>query len=53
MRRFFTALGIYLGTQFSWATAWRHAGDKPKHIDAPYHAVEKEDGFEYVEPRPE
>lgn len=54
--RFLRALSIYLGTQYSWSTAWRHAEDRaPKHIDAPVRTVKHEDGFDYVEiqPRPE
>lgn len=48
--RFLRALSIYLGTQYSWSTAWRHAGEHaPRHIDAPVRAVKHGDGLEYVE----
>jgi hypothetical protein len=48
--RLLKAIAIYLDTQFSWPTAWRHAGENtPKHIDAPVRAVKGEDGLDYVE----
>lgn len=50
--RFLQALRIYLGTQYSWSTAWRVAGDLPVAVDAPVRTVKHEDGFEYVEIAP-
>lgn len=47
--RLLKAIAIYLNTQYSWAAAWRLAGDQPARIDAPVRTVKGEDGLDYVE----
>lgn len=45
MRRFFRAVGLYLGTRFTWRTAWKHAAAQPRF------QIVARDGFLYIEPR--
>jgi hypothetical protein len=43
--RLFKAIKLYLGTKFTWRTAWRQAVATPR-----YHVVAR-DGFLFIEPR--
>lgn len=45
MRRLLRAIKLYLGTRFTWRTAWKQAAKAPR-----YQIVER-DGFYYIEPR--
>jgi hypothetical protein len=46
MRRLLRALEIYLATDRTWRCAWAHAAERPG-----FAVIERQDGFEYVEPR--